>query len=60
MEERMANDRKPKSPIRKAAKESPPEKHAYPAPFTEQVRERKASTKSRDEIKKTSIRGKAH
>jgi len=53
-------DRKPKKPARKVAKESTPEKHAYPAPFTEQVRDRKAGTKSRDEIKKTSTRGKAH
>lgn len=56
----MANDRKPKSPMRKPAKESTPEKHAYPAPSTEQVRDRKAGTKSSDEIKKTSHRGKAH
>jgi hypothetical protein len=58
MEERM--DRKPKKPARKAAKEVAPGKTAYPAEFSEQVRERKAGTKSRDEIKKTSTRGKAH
>jgi len=53
-------DRKPKKPARKAAKEVAMEKPAYPPEFSEQARERKAGTKTRDEIKKTSHRGKAH
>jgi hypothetical protein len=62
----MANDRKQvkrkpleskKASIRSA---SAADKPVYPRPFTEQVRERKPGTKTRDEIKKTSIRGKAH
>ena len=62
----MANDRKKakrkphdsrKASIKAA---SAVEKPVYPRPFTEQVRDRKPGTKSRDEIQKISIRGKAH